>query len=233
MSNLLDLSTAERVMVAGNDIESVVIGGQRIWDRPTLYTPWTETRRNLVSDPRGVTATAAYWQGNPAVVSQVDGAPFGEQFAIQFQGPANGAQRGGFVVPDLTAGQLYTVRFAARGSQERTNWSVQYRSSLLVTTGQTVVAPSAQVMGADVREYEYTFTPIQSGPGWILGIFNTAGFTNEYFQVTRAQVDLGDTRGQGFFDGASIPVNPELQRYRWLGTPNASPSVLETREVMP
>ena len=58
------------------------------------------------------------------------------------------------------------------------------------------------------------------------GTASGATVVGDVFEVRNITTDRGT-----YFDGNSIPADPRLQRYRWLGQPNASESVYETREV--
>lgn len=204
------------------------------FDDVTYGPPWTETRRNLVSDPRAVTGTTPWWVGNPNVISRVSGAAFGEQYAERLTITSANVMRGGFAVGAVTAGQRYTVRFAARGSVSRANWSVviRGRANIVSGTGQTSVA-SAQTVDTAVREYEYTFTATASIADAAVVLVNAAtGAAGEWFEITRAALEVDDTTGQGFFDGATVSPDPQY-RYQWTATPNQSPSAQQRGTATP
>lgn len=205
----------------------------------TTYTPWVEQRRNLFDDPAPASIAApasgmTRWFRNSGSSALVALDPDGwvriyADIALTDATAARAANWAGNG-KTVSAETTYTLSFdqekaAGLGDLRLAWWA--YTAAGVGIGGERIALPQV----ADSGRVYYTFTTptnaeriafvVRRNPqsAWVAG---------DWYRIRRTRLALG--MDATYFDGATEPGG-ELERTRWLGTPNASASVLETRQV--
>lgn len=194
---------------------------------PPVYTDWVEVRRNLARYPLGPGANNAL-----GFVGNVNGS------TIAFDPPTHGVRvmtvAGGVKDSGLnmiggiepTPADYYTVSMDLTGVVADA-WCISAQGSWVTSLYRSAYFPVAA--GQTVR-IAATFPTTGSASRALYLLRSTAAVASEVI-VSNVTFEQADTAGATFFDGDTLDT--ELERTRWLGPVNASPSVLEVREVVP
>ncbi len=201
----------------------------------TAVSAWVEQRRNLMKDPR---ATSGTFLG-PGTGSST-------AFVTDFPGRTNTAFRSTRTTADIAIRMfdLYVgADIPANGEtvmfRSKTRVAAPVGMDVCIRPDSTTTAGRSNLGAFDqsppgVLDYASiapTFTgqtvhPTRAGIVPVLkGGYLAVG---EWMDITEMLLEVTSV-DRPYFDGDSTPSNPLLERYRWLGTPNASPSVYETR----
>lgn len=218
-----------------------------VLNREPTYTPWAERRRNRCAQPSFEVANSLWnFSGNASGAPSTDWSAFGDRSMKVTAGSTNRASgdvRYGSLTsfPDgMAVGGTYTVSAyintpAAHLSLDSSGGSRQRRMLVFLGSGAGGTAVT-QTFGrqapnaAGVHRVSHTFTIPPGTTGVIIAV-GCAGSPSEPAFVTYVdgvqQEDGADLTD--YLDGSQAPAG-ELERTRWIGTPDASASVLESRE---
>ncbi|QOP65217.1 minor tail protein [Microbacterium phage Zayuliv] len=205
------------------------------------YTPWVEKRRNLVTDPSFEVGISG-WSGS-SVAWSTDWAQRGTRSA---RGTLSNSANTGDVRTGtstsfpfgMQAGKTYYV--SAVVNLPALNTFVEGANSrqrrLLLWYGDSAGSPVAQwgpqvPNGAGVYTLTGMLTIPADAKGAIIAVAMGGSATDAGKFAYVDCVYISEVNGT-YFDGGTNP-NGDLERTRWLGTVNASASVIETRQTVP
>ncbi|WYA78709.1 minor tail protein [Exiguobacterium phage phiExGM16] len=126
----------------------------------------------------------------------------------------------------LSGGLSYRIKFTARA-----NRTLSLIPSLRPDATKTADRTDAAAISVGTVEKRFSITLKMAGtPGDLAGLalVETVSPVGAILDVTDVTWELSTSSGTDYFDGDSMP-NGFVTRTRWLGTPNASRSVLEVR----
>lgn len=183
--------------------------------------PWLLSRMNLFHDPFSVSSNTDAWDGLGHTLTREDGAAFGQAYVTRFTrvGAGTGSMVVSFKFPLLMMGQTYTLRIRTRGSSSGA-WTVATRMGTVSVDTLTSVAS-----GSSPGEYVVTFTPTANVDNILLR--NSARPPGAWLEITDVTIVSGTSLGGPTFSGDS--PSSQTRRYRWVGAPNLSESIEETR----
>lgn len=218
------------IMDAITNAQTTADGKNAIFRAQESYTSWATQRTNLFADPRAnvVAATSFKNGGTSPTLTSVDGAAFGTDHAARFTNGASGAQRIGMIY-NFAPSTVYTIRFGVRGSGNRSNWSLNIRTT---ADGSSIpLINSSITVDSGVRNYEYTFTTGATSPNSELGawLVNGSGNSGEWVEITNVEIEAGNKVGAG---AIGAPYTDTYSQVIFTGTADASTSVYQTREII-
>lgn len=202
---------------------------------PDQYTPWAEQRRNLVPNPACVSTAGWLRDGAASTLAVANGTtpsgPGTNFLELKLTAATTSWRR--VTTGDIPAGpdQVFSagiwVRVSNRSIPVRLGimefgpggWIADgWRRTVTLAAGwQFVSVENVPIVNPGTTRIRLAVD--QSG----------AGALGDVLHIWRAQLEASPTLGS-YLDGDTPSTSP-LERYRWLGTPNASQSVWETREV--
>lgn len=195
------------------------------------YSAWSEVRRNLFTDPRGVSTSTSIW-GSPAVgaFSLNTTMPGAITTALRWTRNATGAGAArptiGTAMP--TAGDTVHVHATILPSTAIT-LDVYARPQVASATNQATLGTGIAIGAGEVYELDLTgpsFTAATTSTSGIVFVIKggAVGQTVDFSQVV-----IEPNAGFGFFDGAFPDDN--LTDYAWLGTAGSSISTMSVRSL--
>ena len=174
---------------------------------------WAEVRRNLCGNPAGALDTFGWSAGTARVVGA---APFSSTF-FRFAAPASGATAS-FSFPSVV-GSTYTLSLFMRNTSTAARVELRDSAGVVAAGSSNVVRPDWQRVSVTgiARQASSFITVRADGAGDI-----------DFVAVLAEQSPTVNP----YFDGSSPTgsIDPDM-RQRWLGTPNASESVMEIERV--
>jgi hypothetical protein len=189
-------------------------------------TAWTEKRRNLATWSRGTVAPGEYdLVGSQTITAGVAVAdhPNGIATAARVSYLANATNAGISLANSTVIPALVQATMSAWIKPEVDDVATRYGFAL---KGQTSEVSRDLTVGSWTRiSWTITADALARIPGFRVPTGSAPA--NGSFLATGLLVELAPTQGS-YFDGSSTPGNA-LEQYRWLGTPDASQSVFETR----
>lgn len=225
-------------------------GELQLQDLRKWYTEWTTQRINQVLDPQATSATymtQASQGGSITYGVPADGGltalGLSTYSRIQWVGisptsspaslgtaSANGRR---FAVTELTDYVFSTIHWRSFALTGGVRIDVTWYDAANVNIGSSSgPLDNSAPLSTWVRQSRSVQSPAGAVTGRMVVSFSgtgpTAG-TNGEVRVTGLQVEPG-TVSSSYMDG-STPSVGSLTRFRWLGTPNASPSVREVRST--
>lgn len=216
----------------------VVIEAKRADTSAAVYTPWIEQRRNQCRTPRPTAFVGSTWgapanfQGVPEV-GWIGGTLTVSTTPYIFSATSARAYAAG---EKVTLSIRYRVTAANTGTAQHISVIPHVRSGNAYYRGQHVTRP--MVVGQDEDVVVQWTTPVAIAAGQLdiavvgsnaAGTGFAAADAGFGIQATCALIEDGWTDG-AFFDGDSNPSG-DLARTRWIGTVNASESIIETRSL--
>ena len=191
-------------------------------------TAWTEKRRNRALIPNATAGWIALWGNGGAGTSGLDGALYKNTWTTASTG-GNARISTAQAIPVTPQEQLYMSMDAAATDSWHVYLMVDFRDA-----GNSYVS---LVQGTPTAPGGTPSTPTRLGfnfqvPNGIASVvpFLASGTgavpVNTWIAGGRLLVESGSSLS--FFSGDTAAASA-LEQYRWLGAPNASPSVYETR----
>lgn len=195
------------------------------------YSAYAEVRRNLFSDPRGVSTSSAYW-GSAALgaysLNTTMPGPITTALRWTRSGTGVGAIRSVVGTTMPTAGATVHARATIRPSTAITV-DVYARPDVASATNQVALGTGIAIAAGQVYDLEVTgpsMTAAATSTSGIVFLIN-GGAVGQTVDIS--QVVIEPNNGFGFFDGA-FP-DDSLTDYAWLGTAGSSPSTMSVRSV--
>lgn len=219
------------------DSRRIIIGATRNGHAEHVYSAWVEQRRNLAAAPRPSAYATSGWSasaglGAIAEPGWVGGVLTGTTTPYIFSSLSSRAYAAG---EQVTLSIRYRVT-ALAGAATHVTVRPHQRTGNIYYAAAAVVRPIVVGQDEDVVIQWTTPVAIPVGNLDIAVLGATAGGALSSaaagfgMRATRAFFEDGWTLGE-FFDGGTAPAGA-LERTRWLGAADASPSVLETRTIL-
>lgn len=195
------------------------------------YGAWVERRRNLFSDPRGLSTSSAFW-GTPAggAGSLVTDLPPGIVTAYRWTASSTSAgairQIAGASMPTGASAKVHYVALMRASAPVTVN--IYARPNVAATTNQVLLGTVNLIAGLNTVDLTAAAYTAASGASSGVVISPAGTYPNGMtVDVTQSLIELSG-EGIGFFDG-NLEAPNDLTQYTWLGTVGASQSVLSTR----
>ncbi|WP_157557412.1 hypothetical protein [Microbacterium sp. 1.5R] len=206
-----------------------------------VYTPWVEQRRNLIANPtfrtNTNTWTAAAGGGAAATITRAATLPAGAipDFEAVTPGYARITYtttgtwfRAAATTAAVVPGQPYTLSGWMRGAPAGVavrlfiQWRTSGGSLIYEAASPNITLGSAfeRMSFTDVAPANAAYATIQYG--------RASAQVGDFFDLTGTMFEAADA-ARDYYDGATS--NDEFTQTRWLGTADASTSVLETRTL--
>jgi hypothetical protein len=204
------------------------------------YSEWAVSRQNMVNTPRPTAYAGSGWAaagGSVATPGWITALINTTTTGYVFTGGSTEA---------IAAGDLVTLSVTYRVDAPGTGVATHIRATPHIRTGNVYIVPPLNelwvreiTVGQEERVVIQWVADRAINAGDLDIALVTASFQGSFAAVTggfawRASelvIERGHTDGT-FFDGSVSSTDP-LMQCRWLGTANASPSVLETRVAIP
>lgn len=201
-----------------------------VFDLPPVYGPWEEARSNLAINPRLATGSTGWSLTTRAPIVDAIKPP-NSVFAAQRSAVNLGVQNVQLGLTGLTIGATYFVSYWVKVDRE-VQASANVLTGLATATGAQPAAPllfgSYTVSTAGWELVTGTFTATQTDYWAILRRGGSAITSGNVWTIQMTEVIVSEVAGP-FFDGSTVSVSPLVQ-YSWIGTANASASIMQTRE---
>ncbi|QNJ55535.1 minor tail protein [Microbacterium phage Phinky] len=204
------------------------------------FSPWTESRRNLIANPTFRSATtgwsAAAGGGAASTVVRATNqdatvpVPNYGRFTLTaagtwFRAAAN------VPVGSLTPGLPYTLSAWVRGNPTAGNFRlfIQWRNA----AGSLIVENSSPNvnLGSSFARVDFTAIAPANASYATIQLGRSSGIVGDFFDVAGVVFEHEDTL-LPYFDGDSAPANTSAaqRRYSWVGANDASSSIEEIRQ---
>lgn len=197
------------------------------------YTPWVETRRNLESNPAFRTSLNGWTvrTGGGAVASAnrvavgLPGVPTSSYARMTLNTAGTWWRLQSGPIP-VTAGNTYTLSGYLRGAPVLANGTV-----IIVwqNSGGGVLGESVSLgipIGSSPTRASVTATAPEGAVSALLQFGRLSGAAGDFVDLAAVLFEQSSALSD-YIDGSSL--DGELERTRWTGAANASPSILETR----
>lgn len=197
--------------------------------KPKYYSAWTEVRRNRAHNPDGVTTVGATPTATLTVTTTTGFG--GHASCVRATRNATGSARLGIPATWAVSTQV-TIKFKVRASVSLTSVAISLRRAL--DDGSGAVALGTITIPAGESEITYTGTTPATGPGGAvpsgIAIVWSGGAVGQTLDATGAQIEYGTSVG-AHFSGAT--ADTDLVQNSFAGAANESPSIQETRQLLP
>lgn len=200
------------------DGRRIVVGATRDGHYDGIYSPWAEERRNLFSTPNFASGWA-YVNATAVVAGGVS------EITVGATPPSSN-----FVTPIQAFGFSAGERLSAGYEVENVGTTpVTLRIAVWNNTsyvyGAAVVIPTGERKRVLIEDLPYT-----SGGTLQVRLHAVSVLAGAKIRLSQPLAEKSASLGD-YFDGGTNPTG-DLERTRWLGTANASASVLEARTLL-
>jgi hypothetical protein len=202
------------------------------------FSPWTETRRNLVVNPGFRTNTtgwtAAAGGGAAATIVRAtngtQGTPVSTYARLTYTATGTWFRAAINTETVLVPGQSYTMSAWLRGAPSANNFRmfIQWR----LANGSLIVEEASPnvPLGPSFTRSSFTAVAPAGAVYATLQWGRSSAAVGDFFDISGTMFEATDSLGEWFDGSTPATVEPELEaRHSWAGTANASASIEETR----
>jgi len=191
---------------------------------------WQETRRNLFINPEARTTTN-FSTSAAFTLSTVTDMPGSINTAVRATRVDNSNSR---VIElrlgtALTASTTFRWRFRVRSSHALGGVTLNLRPAVASATGSVLGASVDLPAGETVVDFVATTSATTPSTSAGLAVVKSGAPTGYTIDVTEVLVEKVNVAEGDYFSGATTSTDPKT-RYRWLGTAQASASVVESTD---